>query len=229
MVSKKGHMTELHFGFPFPPGHTMIWASFLFQLLKSLWSWSNRNTYSLYQLSHPILQRTFAKQHQHIKSKTSAVSSFGLLPVSCIKVKYSFYTFRSRQCNLHIDINKCCTSMLLPKIWSTIFQYQFRSDLLIYIYIFVEPFLSAHKLLPQRDCDRRETRNYYGAPLGECHKGLDGRRVAAPVENASRFPSLTKNDAMLFVGLRTANTRFRIIVPLQPSDDRAIWPAAQQV
>ena len=127
----KGHMTELYFGFQFPPGHTMIWMSFLFQLVKSLWSWSSRNTYSLCQLSHPILLRTFAKQHQHMKSKTSAVSSFGLLPVSCIKVKYSLYTFHSRQCNLYIDINKSCTSMLLQKIWLTIFQYQFRSDLLI--------------------------------------------------------------------------------------------------
>ena len=75
--------------------------------------------------------------------------------------------------------------------------------------------MSARKLLPQRACDRRETRDYYGAPHGECHKGVDGRRVAAPVESAARFPSLTENDAMFFVGLRTTNTRFRIIVTLQ--------------
>ena len=49
---------------------------------------------------------------------------------------------------------------------------------------------------------------------------LDGRRVAAPAKSAARFPSLTENDAMFFVGLRTANTRFRIIVPL-PSQDRS--------
>ena len=81
--------------------------------------------------------------------------------------------------------------------------------------------MSARKLLPQRECDRRETRDYYGAPHGECHKGVDGRRVAAPVESAARFPSLTENDAMFFVGLRTANTRFRIIVTLQRAKRRS--------
>ena len=85
----------------------------------------------------------------------------------------------------------------------------------IYLCILVEQFFSARKLLPQRACDRRETRDYYEAPYGECHKGVDGRRVAPPVESAARFPSLTENDAMFFVGLRTANTRFRIIVTLQ--------------
>ena len=85
----------------------------------------------------------------------------------------------------------------------------------ISIYILVEPFLSARKLLLQHVCDRCETQDYYGAPHWECHKGVDRRRVAAPVESVARFPSLTENDAMSFVGLQTANTRFWIIVPLQ--------------
>ena len=94
---------------------------------------------------------------------------------------------------------------------------------IIYIYILVEPFLSVRKLLPQRARDRRETRDYYGAPHGACRKGVDGRRVAAPEESAARIPCWTGKDAMFFAGLRTANTRFRIIVTLQPDshDDRA--------
>ena len=99
-------------------------------------------------------------------------------------------------------------------------QMEYRSVLPIYIYIFVEPFLSARKLLPQRACDRRETWDYYGAPHGECHKGVDRRRVAVPVENAVRLPSLTENYTMFFAGLRTANTRFRIIVTLQRAKRR---------
>ena len=85
----------------------------------------------------------------------------------------------------------------------------------IYIYIFIEPFLSVRKLLPQRSYDRRETRDYYGTPHGACRKGVDGRRDAAPEESAARFPYWTDKDAMFFVGLRMANTRFRIIVTLQ--------------
>ena len=80
----------------------------------------------------------------------------------------------------------------------------------IYIYIFVEPFLSVRKLLPQRACDRRETRDYYGAPHGACREGVDGRRDAASEESAARFPSWTEKDAMFFVGLRTLDTRFRV-------------------
>ena len=75
--------------------------------------------------------------------------------------------------------------------------------------------MSARKLLPQPVCDRREIRDYYDAPHEECHKGVDGRRVAAPVESAARFSSLTENNAMFIVGLQMANTRFRIIVPVQ--------------
>ena len=86
---------------------------------------------------------------------------------------------------------------------------------IIYIYIFVKPFLSARKLLPQRACDRRETRDYSGAPHGGCHKGVDGRQLAAPAKSTARFPSLTENDAMIFIGLRTANTRFWIIKNVQ--------------
>ena len=54
--------------------------------------------------------------------------------------------------------------------------------------------LSARKLLLQRACDRRETRAYYGAPHGECHKRADGRRVITPIYMGSTalFPSLTK-------------------------------------
>ena len=72
----------------------------------------------------------------------------------------------------------------------------------IYTYIFVEPFLSVRKLLPQRACDRRETWDYYGPRHGACRKGVDGRRVAAPEESAARIPSLTEKDAMFFMGLR---------------------------
>ena len=103
---------------------------------------------------------------------------------------------------------------------------------MIYISIIVEPFLSVRKLLPQHSCDRRETQDYYGLPYGACRKGVDGRRDAASKKSAARFPSLTENDTMFFVGLRTVNTRFRIIVLLQSqdrSDDRAIWPVAQQM
>ena len=89
---------------------------------------------------------------------------------------------------------------------------------MIYIYIFVEPFLSVQKLLPQRSCDRRETQDNYGSPHGACCKGVDGRRDAASEKSAARFPSLMENDAMFFGGLRTANTRFRIIVLLQSQD-----------
>ena len=85
----------------------------------------------------------------------------------------------------------------------------------IYIYIFVEPFLSVQKLLLQRSCNRSETRDYYGLRHGPCHKGVDRRRVAAPKESAAQIPSLTENDAMFFVGLRTANMRFRIIVTIR--------------
>ena len=46
-----------------------------------------------------------------------------------------------------------------------------------------------------------------------CHKGVDGRRVAAPEERAARIPSLTENNTMFFVGLRTAITRFRLCRP----------------
>ena len=48
----------------------------------------------------------------------------------------------------------------------------------ISIYILVELFLSACKLLLQHACDRRETWDFYRVPHGECHKGVDGRRVA---------------------------------------------------
>ena len=71
----------------------------------------------------------------------------------------------------------------------------------IYTDIFVEPSLSVRKLLLQRECDRLETRDYCGAPHRECHKGVDGRRDAAPEESAARFPSWTEKDAMFLVGL----------------------------
>ena len=92
----------------------------------------------------------------------------------------------------------------------------------IYIYIFVEPFLSVRKLLLRRECDRRETRDYYGAPHGGCRKGVDRRWDAASEESAARFPCWTNKDAMFFVGLRTANTRFWKIVMLQKARMRRL-------
>ena len=77
-------------------------------------------------------------------------------------------------------------------------------------------------------CDQRETREYYGAPHGVCHKGVDGRRFAASEKSAAGIPSLTEKDAMFFVGLWTANTGFRIIVMLLKGQE-TIWPAAQQM
>ena len=73
--------------------------------------------------------------------------------------------------------------------------------------------MSVRKLLPRRECDRRETRDYYGAPYGACREGVDGRRDAASEESAAPFPCWTDKDAMFFVGLRKANTTrlFRII------------------
>ena len=67
----------------------------------------------------------------------------------------------------------------------------------------------------RRECDHRETRDYYGAPHGACRKGVYRRRDAASEQSAAQFPCWTDKDAMFFVGLRTANTRFRIIVTLQ--------------
>ena len=78
----------------------------------------------------------------------------------------------------------------------------------IYIYFYVEPFLSVRKVLPWRECDRQETRDYYGAPYGLCRKGVDGRREAASEESAAQFSCWTDKDAMFSVGLRMANTRF---------------------
>ena len=73
------------------------------------------------------------------------------------------------------------------------------------------------------------TSDYYGAPHGKCHKGVDRRRVTAPVESAARFPTLTDNDTMFYVGLWTANTRFWIIVPLQKAmEDQTIVLSGQQ-
>ena len=57
---------------------------------------------------------------------------------------------------------------------------------------------SVRSTLPQCACDRRETRNYNRGLHGACHKGVDGRRVAAPKESAGRIPSLTENDIMFF-------------------------------
>ena len=93
--------------------------------------------------------------------------------------------------------------------------YSIYLSLYISIYIFVEPFLFACKLLPQRACDWRKTQDYYGVLQRECHKGVDRKQVVVPVKSAAQFCSLMKQDAMSFVGLRMANTRFRIIVPHQ--------------
>ena len=59
--------------------------------------------------------------------------------------------------------------------------------------------------------DRRETPDYNGGPHGVCHKGVDGRRVAAPEESAARILSLTENFAMFWLdyGCYAMNTRFR--------------------
>ena len=43
-----------------------------------------------------------------------------------------------------------------------------------------------------------------------CHKGVDGRLVTTPEESAARIPSLTENNAMFFMGLRSAITRFHL-------------------
>ena len=83
------------------------------------------------------------------------------------------------------------------------------------MFSYIEPFLSVRKLLPQRACDRREARDYYGSRHGACRKGVDRRRVAG------RFPSLTEDDAMFFVSLWMANTRFQIIVTLQRAKRRS--------
>ena len=67
----------------------------------------------------------------------------------------------------------CGMCMLEPL---TIEVYIFMS-LYIYLYlrIFLEPLLSARKLLQRRVCDQCETRDYYGVSHGECHKRVDGR------------------------------------------------------
>ena len=54
----------------------------------------------------------------------------------------------------------------------------------------VEPILSVRYLLPQLACDRRESRDYYGAPHGAGHRGVDERRIASPEESDARTPSL---------------------------------------
>ena len=73
----------------------------------------------------------------------------------------------------------------------------------IYLYIFVEPFLSVQKLLPQRSCDQRETQDYYSPRHGAC-----------PRKAPHGFP-LWRKMTPFFVGLQMVNTRFRIIVTLQ--------------
>ena len=92
---------------------------------------------------------------------------------------------------------------------TSIYPIATNSLVLIYIYIFVEPYSFVRKLLPQRVCDGRETWPYYSAPHGECHKGVGGRRFVAPEKSAARIPTLTEIDAMFYVRLRMTNARCR--------------------
>ena len=87
--------------------------------------------------------------------------------------------------------------------------YQMIYIIYLYIYIFVEPSSFVRKLLPQRVSDGRETRPYYRAPHGECHKGVGGRRSVMAEKSTAQIPTLTEVDAMLFMRLRMANARFR--------------------
>ena len=64
------------------------------------------------------------------------------------------------------------------------------------VYNFVEPSSFVHKLLPRRVCDGHETRPYYRAPHGECHKGVGGKRFVTAEKSAARIPTLTKIDIM---------------------------------
>ena len=65
----------------------------------------------------------------------------------------------------------------------------------LYIDIFVEPSSFVRKLLLQHVCDGRETRPYYRAPHGECHKGVGGRQFVTAEKSAAQAPTLTEIDA----------------------------------
>ena len=76
-----------------------------------------------------------------------------------------------------------------------------------HIYIFLEPFLPACKLLPQCACDWRETRDYR-ALHGECHKGIDGRQITTSEESVTQIPSLTKKSPCLW----SENAKFHLVL-----------------
>ena len=62
---------------------------------------------------------------------------------------------------------------------------EWHEAVMIYIYIFVEPSSFVRKLLPQHVCDGRETRPYYSAPHGECHRGVGGKRFITAEKSAT--------------------------------------------
>ena len=66
----------------------------------------------------------------------------------------------------------------------------------MYIYNFVEPSSFVCKLLPQRVCDGHETRPYYRALHGECHKAIGRKRFVVPEKSAVQILNLMKIDAM---------------------------------
>ena len=81
-------------------------------------------------------------------------------------------------------------------MYSNITQQDYHIYSSIYIYNFVEPSSFVRKLLPQRVCDGRETRPYYSAPHGECHKGVGEKRFVAHEKSAALIATLAKIDAM---------------------------------
>ena len=74
----------------------------------------------------------------------------------------------------------------------------------IYIYNSVELNSSVRKLLPKLAYHRCETPGYYRVPHGGGRRG--GRR--APEECATQFLSITEKEAMFFIRLQMAYTRF---------------------
>ena len=100
------------------------------------------------------------------------------------------------------------------------------------IYILVEPSSFVRKLLPQHVCDGRETRPYFRAPHGECHKGVGGRQFVTAKKSAAQIPTLTEIDAMFFVRLRMANAILDTLIVVckkavqwPRGDAHALWHA----